>query len=354
MSTQPSTFTLGITTEAQMLAKPELAPTDYVNTAGVPDTKEDCNTRANAVYPRFVREFIRQVNNVFLGTQIVPGISGVSGKSWRPGDDGANTVVAFDIASYAITNPTAMWVFDQTLLDAIGSNTMVSSDPTRDGMMLINARGGVNGEARFVYAARTMYGVRLRSTSNPSGIGQTMTFAGFVTLSEWNQSPDGIILAAHRDYNSTDEVGVASRLGFELGLGYASVTETADSLVLYYRHRNSSDAEVVRYVVVGGAAHVSIPMGREVFVAFKRTATTLEFYLNGLLLYSTTFSAGNEPSPGNGADMRLLLGGDWNGTRYLNGGFRNVAIWTGTQPSAAELLSYYRIGAGFIPKGLPA
>lgn len=354
MSTQPSNFTLGQTTQSQLLALPEMAPTDYVNTAGVPDTKEDCNTRANAVYPRFWREVIRQINNVFLGTQIVPGIAGVQGKSWRPGDDGSDLVETLDIAGYGIQSPSNMWLFDASYAAAIGGNAMVSSDPTRDEFMLVNARGGMNGEARFIRAARSMYGIRYHSFANPSGIGQTVAFAGFVTLSEWNQAPDGIVLASHRAYNTATETGASYRLGFEFGLGYGSVTETRDALSLYYRHRNASDVDVVRYVVVGSSGHLALPLGREVFVAFLRTATTLDFYINGLLIYSTVFSGPDAPSPGSDAAMRLLIGGDWDATRYLNGGFRNVALWTGVQPSASHLLNYYRIGAGFLPKQVPA
>lgn len=350
MSTQPSVFTLGQTSEAQLLAKPELAPTDYVNTAGVPDTQADCNTRANAVYPRFLREFIRQVNNVFIGNQIVPGISGVAGKAWRQGDDGSRVVDSADLITYAITTPTLLWKLNGSENSNIGSNDFAGSVFNFD---LVNARGGVNGEARELYALKSFYNKFYRTSSTIPTLVTNLAFCAFFNLSEWNQANDGVVLASYRAYDRADETGASFRLGFEIGLGRASGAETGQALSLYYRHVGSNDAEVIKFIDLGGPYSVSIPFGREVCIAFVRGAAAIQIYINGLLVYASGFGAGQDPIAGNAAQMRLMIGADWDGTRSNNGSVRNAAIWTTSLPDAAQLLSYYRVGAGFLP-GAPA
>lgn len=345
-------YTIGYITEAQFRAMREFQT--YQNRVGVPDTKADVVTRANAAYPRAVLEVLVQINEVLNGNLVVPGIANVAGKSWRDGDDGANLVESLDITSYGIQAPSQMWHLNGTLGAYLGGNGLVNTDPARDLYSIITARGGINGEDRFIYGGKSIYGLQRHSFANLAGIGQTMAFAAFVHVSEWNQSPDGIVLASHRAYDRADETGASYRLGFELGLGYTSISATPDELALYYRHFNGSDVEVVRFPITAGSGHIAPPLGREMFIAFTRTASELRFYLNGLLLGTASFGVGDEPSPGVGAEMRLMLGGDWDGSRYLNGSMRNVAVWTGAQPSAANLLNYYRIGAGFLPKALPA
>ena len=129
------------------------------------------------------------------------------------------------------------------------------------------------------------------------------------------------------------------------------------SLSLYYRHVNSSDVEVIRGINISGANRIALSAGREWFVAMLRTATTLDIFINGLLIFSTIFDVGDEPSPGTAPEMRLMHGGSWVGSeltpetsRYVDGSFRNVALWNTAQPSAAQLLSFYRVGAGFVAK----
>lgn len=356
MSTQPSAFTLGQTTQSQMLALPELAPTDYVNTAGVPDTQADCNTRANAVYPRFIREFIRQCNNVFLGTQIVPGISGVSGKAWRPGDDGSNTVDFADLTAYAIATPSNMWMLNADLSAAVGTPTISRMNLTRNTSFdLVNARGGANGESRLVYALKSYYDQWYRSSANIPTLTTNLVFAGFFTLDGWNQTPDGCVLASYRAYDRADETGAAFRLGFEIGLGRASGSEQGDALTLYYRHVGSNDVEVIKFLDAGGPFSISLPINREVFIAIIRGATAVQVFVNGLVAFTASYAGvGQDPLAGTAPEMRLMLGADWDGSRYFNGSIRNAAVWSvvapATFPDAAQLLSYYRVGAGFIPK----
>lgn len=349
MSTAPSTFTLGQTTQSQLLALPELAPTDYVNTAGVPDTKEDCNTRANAVYARFIREALRQINNVFIGTQIVPGIAGVAGKAWRQGDDGSDTVVALDMSAYGVQLPNHLWLCNGDGTAEIGG---VAFAGTYFNFDMVNARGGVNGEDRFVYALRSFSGKSYRSIATIPTLVTNLAFCMFVNLSQWNQANDGIVLASYRAWDRANETGASYRLGFEIGLGCASGLETGEALSLYYRHVGSDDVEVIKFLDLGGPFSISFPFGREVCIGFIRGADAIQIYINGLLAYSAGYAS--PPVSGTAAEMRLTIGAAWDGSKYNNGSVRNVALWTTAFPNAAQMLSYYRVGAGFLPKAEPA
>lgn len=351
MAETPTNLPLGYVTEAQFLSTREYA-IPKTNRAGVPNTRAGCDTKANAVYADALVLHMSQVNEVFAGRSSVPGIAGIAGKSWRPGDDGTDLVESADLTLYGVQAPTNMWQLDGSLGAYLGLSDMVSYDGARpDGLYsLENARGGITSEARLVHAARSVYGLHYRSDGGLYTIGATMAFGMFVSLHGWNQSPDGIVLAAHRRYDGPDETSASYRLGWELGLGYASGSATADELSLYYRHRNASGAEVIRRPVTGGGGRIALPVGREFFIGLIRTTSSLSVIVNGLIISSVTFSGPDAPVPGNAQEMRLLLGGQWDGSRYLNGSIRSAALWTGTQPNAAQLQNVYRIGAGFIPK----
>lgn len=362
MAETPTNPSLGEVTEAALRAIPEFQPpSGYINKQGVPNTKAGCATRVNAVLGDAYKEFWVQVNAVFRGDKSVPGITAGTGKTWRPGDDGANTVATTDITGRSIPAPTSMWLLNGGLTDEYASNSLNSLDSGRELYTLVNARGGVVGESRVVVGAHcigpgssapfggTKPAIRYHSTSNPSGIGATMAFAMFVNVDGWNQANDGVVLASHRRHDGSDETGASYRLGFELGLGKSSIAATWNELALYYRHVNAAGTEVVRFPVIG-SSHLRLAYGKEHCIAFLRTATTLKIYVNGIIFADATFTAPDAPAPGTDPAMRLLVGGDWNGTKYANGAIRNVAVWTGSQPTAANLLDYYKVGAGFLPK----
>lgn len=351
--TTPTAFNIGFQTTAQLLAVPEMAPTGYVNGAGIPDTAADCNTRANAVYAGFIRQCLAQLNEIMLGNVVPPGIGTLQGTTWRSGDDAANTVEPDDITAYGIATPSALWTLN-------GFNASEYAGPDMAGSLanyyqLQNARGGVNGEEKLIHGAHTFRGNVVYNASAIT-IGQTLTWCGFVHLGLWNQANKGAIIATHRAYDRADEIGSSYRLGFELALGDLSGANN-QALSLTYRHVNSVDTDINRDIVISGLSRISLAWGREYFLAIKRTATTLDVYVNGLIIYSTTFSPGDEPSPGTAPEMRLMHGGSWVGSeltadtsRYIDGAFRNVALWNTSQPNAAQLLSFYRIGAGFLEK----
>ncbi len=348
----PTNPPLGEVSEAALRAIPEFT-NPFVNRAGVPDDMDDLGTRCNASWPRAIFEFIVQVNEAFAGRTTPPGFAAIAGKYWRPGDDGVQLVETLDIGAYAIQPPSHLWHLDQTLAAYLGSTAMLSSDGARDLYSIVNARGGVNGEANFIHAGQSFYGAHRYSAANLAGIGAVLAFSCFVQIDRWNETPDGTIIAAHMAYDRATKTGASYRLGFELGLGYASGTATTDELCLYYRHVNGSDVEVVKFPITGGAGRVTLPMGQEFCLSFLRTATDIAIYVNGLVYYASGFGGGNGPSAGTAPEMRLLLGSDWDGSRALYGHLRNVAVWTGAQPNAAGLQNFYRVGSGFSPKGLP-
>ena len=345
-------YLLGYITEEQFRAMPEFGT--YENRKGIPDKKTDVAKRANAAYARAVLEVLVQINEIFAGrATLPPALLNAIGRSWIAGDDGTEIVETDDFGEYLIQTPSHLWHLNGTLGAYLGGTAMVSNAPSRLVSSLMSARGGVEGEAQFIYGGRSLPGVRRHSSANLSGIGATMAFAAWVHVGEWNQSPNGIVIAAHRAFDRSNTTGASYRLGFELGLGYANGAATPDEMSLYYRHVNASNVEVLRTPETGGAQRIAMPFGREFFIAFIRTATTLNIYVNGLLLSTHTFGAGDAPSPGVGSEMRLGLGGDWDGSRSLVGSMRNVAVWTGAQPTAQNIKSYYRVGAGFIPKAPP-
>lgn len=352
--TTPTPFNLGFQTTAQLLAVPEMAPTGYVNGAGIPDTAADCNTRANAVYAGFLRQCLAQLNEIMLGNVVPPGIGTLQGTTWRAGDDASNTVEPDDVTVYGITTPSSLWTLSGTAASEYAGPNMSGSLSTY--YQLQNARGGVNGEEKFIYGGRTFAGNALYSDAAIT-IGQTVAWCGFVHIGQWNQANRGAIIATHRAYDRATETGASYRLGFELGIGDLAGLDDPGSLSLYYRHINASDVEVIRGVNISGSNRIALGAGREWFVGMLRTATTLDIFINGLLVFSSIFGVGDEPSPGAAAEMRLMHGGSWVGSeltpatsRYIDGAFRNVAMWNTSQPNAAQLLSFYRVGAGFLAK----
>lgn len=352
--TTPTAFNIGFQTTAQLLAVPEMAPTGYVNGAGIPDTAADCNTRANAVYAGFIRQCLAQLNEIMLGNVVPPGIGTLQGTTWRAGDDGSNTVENGDIIGYGITVPSALWTLNGSTASEYAGPNMSGSLSTYYQMQ--NARGGVNGEERFIYGGRTFSGNVLFNSSAIT-IGQTVAWCGFVHIGHWNQANKGAIIVTHRAYDRVNETGSSYRLGFELGLGDMVGIDDPHSLSLYYRHINASDAEVSRGINISGANRIALGAGREWFIGMLRTPTALSIFINGLLVFTSSFDPGDEPSPGTAPEMRLMHGGSWVGSesttatsRYIDGSFRNVALWNTSQPNASQLLSFYRVGAGFLAK----
>ena len=354
MAETPTNLPLGFVTDAQFRTTREYF-IPKTNAAGIPDTRAGCDTRVNGVFGGAVVEDFAQINNYFNGSvALPPGLANLQGKSWRSGDDGANVVESNDMIAYGITPPSDLWQLNGALSAYLGTVPLIASDAVPDAMWeLVNARGGINGEANFIYAGKSTYSMYRRTQAALPGMGATVAFAGFFSFSEWNQTQAGIVLATYRLYNSAVESGVASNLGFEIGLGYPSAIAVPGELALYYRHYNAAGSEVVRYPTTSSSGHITFRYGSEFFLAFTRSGTTLNIFVNGILLSTFSLGAGNGGSPGTSPDMRLILGANWDGTKYLNGGIRGACVWTGAQPTAAELLSYYRVGAGFLPKAPP-
>ena len=91
------------------------------------------------------------------------------------------------------------------------------------------------------------------------------------------------------------------------------------------------------------------------FVGFNRYEGTVsehvDFYINGRKV-STRSGVPQWETPGNSADMRLVLGSRENSVKFTGGPMRNVFWWTDQGDSLDDALVHqlYQQGAGFLPK----
>jgi hypothetical protein len=133
-------------------------------------------------------------------------------------------------------------------------------------------------------------------------------------------------------------------MGFEIGLGNPAAPARSDDFALYCRQYSAADAELIATATANGYP-VSLGYGREYHIAITRVGSEIAFYVNGISVFTT--SLGVSPSVGTAPEMRLVLGGAWDGSRHVDGYVRNVILWTGTQPGPTGIKACYRIGAGF-------
>lgn len=363
----PTVVDWGNVTEAELRSIAEFLG-GYMNRAGIPDTKEGLRTRANASWPRFMTEFVVCANEIWAGRKQVPQNTGGqapgAGKLWRQGDDEAWAINFFDFTLYSLPVPQVLWPFNARSESEFGAEVIgVDSSDSRYLWEAMNVRGGVSGdlsEDRRIYGLRSTSNNHYWSSARVSNMEQPgeLTVAGFFTLPQWNQANDGCVLLSHRLYNSADETGVVDRLGFELALGDPTGTNP-ENLALYYRDRDGADVERTAVCEIGGGGDrgpVYLPWGREHFIAIRRVFSDftqtwhVSFMINGITIDDTDL--GPQAEPGTSPDMRVLFGAAWDGLKHLGGGIRNVAIWTPaqTQPTEAQLQTYYRVGAGFLPR----
>lgn len=337
----------------------------YTNRAGIPDTKEGLRTRANASWPRFITEFIVCANEIWAGRKEVPQNTGgeTAGKLWRQGDDEAWSINFDDFTLYSLPVPQILWPFNASRTSQPGAQSLdVSGSQERFLWEAMNIRGGVSGDLsqnRQVYGLRSTSGNHYTADAGVTGMTTPgdLTVCGFFTLPQWNQANDGVVLMAHRNFQSATETGAADRLGFELGLGSPGSERT--DLALYYRDRDANDNERIVIPTAGSGASegpIYLPWGREHFIAVQHyfTFATESFWtrviVNGLIVHDAP--VGSVGTPGTSANMRMIFGADWNGLRHQGGGIRNVAIWPQnvTQPTPEQLKTFYRVGAGFLPR----
>jgi hypothetical protein len=182
-------------TEAQLRAIDEFNG-DFINRVGVPDTKAGLRTRANASWPRLIREIIVQINEIGRGTISVPGIAMASGAKWRPGDDGAQSINDLSVAAYSIATPTSVWSLDDTDEDVYSVVDIVTTgaSPVFDIIYSpVAAKGQYTLADNITYGGRTYYQAALATSANyavPVVCAASITFRA----SQWNQANDGIVL----------------------------------------------------------------------------------------------------------------------------------------------------------------
>lgn len=347
----------------------------YINRAGIVDDKPGIRTRANASWPRFQQDLWECVNKVFRGDKIVPGI-GTPAESvkWRPGDDGAQSVNATDLFFYSLPFPQIYWTFNGTRASsdpAIGIDVNVTAED-RVIWSLENQRSGVTVGSPFnqfrTYGIRSTPHTYYRSSSAVTdlGLGGEITVMGVFNLPQWHQANNGAVLLSHRRHDVADETGVASRLGWEIGLSDAREDGgfNPSDLVMYYRDYSSADSERRFTMRQGSGADegsVYLPWNREHHICFQRYLDGGDgFYhvrmlLNGQELFDFSLGTGTNAVPGNSPNMQVLFGSDWDGNKNYGGGTRNVMIWTDgqTHPTNEQIRTIYQVGAGFIQKGPP-
>ena len=350
----PSTINLGYMTDAQFRSVTELNG-DFVNRVGVADTKADLRTRANAAWPRFIKEFCAQVNLIFAGVITVPGIATAAGAKWRPGDDGAQSINDLSVTAYGIATPTSIWTLDDDEDDVYGVVTLETTGTSPAFDIIYSAvavKGSYTLADNIVYGGRTFYGNSLTTTAfyaAPVVCAASITFRA----AQWNQDNEGIVLMANRASDSSNSTGATYRLGFELGLGIDSgSTNVPQQLCLYYRHVNAgTESNITRFCTTANLSRVYLSPDMEWTVGFIRTATTLRFFINGIEMSSHDHTA-NPPVPG--TDIDIMLGGTYGGLQYVDGYVRNAIVWTGDQPDAGDMRNVYLLSAGHIAKVLPS
>jgi hypothetical protein len=365
----PTVPNFGFWTEAEIRSIPEYLG-GFTNRAGIPDTKEGLRTRANASWPRLVVEMMVCLNAIMRGDKIVPGIPDVgstSTKRWRPGDDEANVVELADLTFYSVPLPAVLWGLNADRVSEAGAQ-VINVDSNDSNRMLWEAethRGGVSDTSAGLktYALRGTGDMNYFAAAAVTGMDTAgeLTVCGTFNLPQWHQANDGVILLAHRMFNSADEDGTPGvNLGFEIGLGdpdFGGVNQ--NDLALYYRGGDGDFLIQDAVAVVGGQGssqgRLYLPWNREHHIAVQRYNSggwRVRFVVNGIEVSDVPWGTGANPTPGNSPDMRIVFGSNWNGLQHMGGGMRNVMVWPAgtTQPTVAHLQTVYRVGAGFADK----
>lgn len=338
MADTPTSVTLGYMSEAALRAVPELAAA-YTNAAGIDDTRAGLATRANAVYPKFLREIIVQLNEIAAGRTPVPGLS--TGRYWRDGDDRSSATEATPLANAGVPTPQYSWPLYGSLVASAGAVNLTATGG-RAVAVPASARNATDAETTMVYGMRCLHGAPYYSAASLT-IGATFTIAFVLHVDSWGQDNSGCIIASYRAYDRATETGASYRMGFEVGLGNPAAPTRSDDFALYCRQYSAADAELIATASTGSYP-ISLPYGREYHVAIQRNGSEVTFFINGILV--TSFSVGAVPSVGTAPEMRLVLGGAWDGSKHVDGYLRNVLIWN-TAVGTAAIKACYRIGAGY-------
>lgn len=356
MVDSPSVPGLGIRSQAEFGALEEMAAA-YVNQVGVPDTKATLDVNINAVLPKFYRDCFLEINSFLLGLFVPSGLAGLLGEKWIPGNSGAQTVSTADITFYSIPTPSYMAMVTGPG-DEIGATTLISDDSApanRYVFAVENCRTGVTPiPTEFVTKS-----LRTHRNLNYHADGASATAANgdqavafLVRMNEWNQdNTQDLVFASHRSYNSANESGPSFNLGWELGLAAHPTSGVPEDYVLYYRDFDEDFLEQRVYAIDAAGDYLSLSPGVEYMIGFRRIGLALEFHINGQLVATQTLGALSKV--GTDGTLRIVVSGTYDGSKNANSSFRQIAVWDATVdpiPDFDQLLTYYRVAAGFLPK----
>jgi hypothetical protein len=336
-----------------------------VNSAGIPDTRVDVNTRVNAVFGRFLYNMLLQINGWGNGSIALPpgftaGGSG-TGVNLRLWDNYDQNTAAADFPLHSISVPQVGYSCAGTRDSLDGSKTLINdaSAPNQYGafqLLNVRASGGPSEAeyARQCQALRTHLNTHYwEDTSSTQNDAQAAT-AFVLHMAEWPQHNNRVVLISYRRFDGADETGAAYRLGWELALAPGPTGDPKDR-VLEFRDYNVSDVE--RTAQMGdGTDQLTLPVGGSIHIAFRRDLSgaddIVEFFVNGVKIGSAVTLTGHS-TPGTDPAMRLVVGGYWDGSNNSNAAFRDIACWQTSLPSNGEILNHFRLTSGAIAKAPP-
>lgn len=358
----------GFITQADAAAVAEMEKLfTNVNAAGIPDTIETLDVNVNAVWGRFVYNFILYWNGLGNGeiTPLPPGLSGLGSTSdkWRLHDDFSQHVGTADFTAKSIPVPDLAYPCNGSRANLAGGFNLINdaSVPNQRGVYhIVNARGGVTDSHDNVLtrALRTHRDLHYWSDGNDTLADADTAVAFRLHMTEWPQHNERVVLMSHRQYNGATETGVSFRLGWELALA-AGPSPTSDPKDRVLEFRDMDNVDTVRTVQLGSGVELdTLPLSGDIHIAFVREPNgpdqQITFYLNGVPVQTTVMSGIS--APGTDPNMRLVVGSDWDGSKNSNAAFRDIAVWKllgAGLPNAGNIKDHARMTSGFTDVGPP-
>lgn len=365
---------LGLRTSAEFFLIPEMA-SDYQTPPLIDDTFVELAHCVNAVWARFVREALHEINEVFACRKDVPLSDkipvdgGGEGTSWRAGHDFSHQLSGNDFPGG--NQPQGLYPLSIDGFPALGSGEFVSHVTPSLSVLNFGIVSSPEHETPTLpIVGLVNSGVRqywLDTTGKADA--EDIFFSMTLRIPSWNQANDGVVLASVRRFDSADETGATDRLGWEFGLGTwidgavhdtGSVPSgTEQDRVLYLRWYDGTQVIQVNAKSNTFGHQFSIQPGPEWTLGFQRWANPADsdnirvrFYVNGLRV-AEVFSGKPASAVGTSGNIRLVLGSRESSIKFAGGPIRNVYWWdtdTVDEPLVTEL---YEKTAGFLEPADP-
>lgn len=367
---QPTPPDLGNLSDAEFRALPDWSVL-ATNIAGKDDTfasMEDCVVAL--VYRELVENFA-YINLAFrceVDTPLSIAAKAATEDSihWTPTDFPAQGLTIFSLIG---VNPVPGILFSCNGTKVDNVSGILKLNPPSPGTSIVWANiisQGARGSDRPKYGVRTHAGRWVYVDDNAIVKSEDIAYQATYALPEWPQDTvEPIVLAKVADFNSSVDVGVNNRIGFEFGLGAAPVSDPNSNprdYCLYLRWYDIGNVEqlvVATLPTSGGgttfldAEPISVTPGRRVTLGFHRYDSgggvwVTRFYINGLDV-SREVGALTVPNISSSADLRLHIGSAQLGKSYTGGPINNVLVWANPDPInvASSMLTAYLRGEGF-------